>query len=144
MNPKQKAFANYYIETGNAYQSAVKAGYSINYAKGNAIKLLENVSVKKYIEEQMKKLEDEQIAKADEVLKLLTRIIRDEESEEVVVMKNIGDFMNEPVKIDKKLDAKDRIKAAELIGKRYRLWTDKVEVEGAIPIVIAGDDELED
>lgn len=144
MNPKQKAFANYYIETGNAYQSAVKAGYSNNYAKGNAIKLLENVSVKKYIDEQMKKLEDEQIAKADEVLKLLTRIIRDEESEEVIVMKNIGDFMNEPVKIDKKLDAKDRIKAAELIGKRYRLWTDKVEVEGAIPIVIAGDDELED
>lgn len=144
MNPKQKAFANYYIETGNAYQSAVKAGYSNNYAKGNAIKLLENVSVKKYIDEQMKKLEDEQIAKADEVLKLLSRIIRDEETEEVIVMKNIGDFMNEPVKIDKKLDAKDRIKAAELIGKRYRLWTDKVEVEGAIPIVIAGDDELED
>jgi len=113
VNPKQKAFANYYIETGNAYQSAVKAGYSNNYAKGNAIKLLENVSVKKYIDE-------------------------------VIVMKNIGDFMNEPVKIDKKLDAKDRIKAAELIGKRYRLWTDKVEVEGAIPIVIAGDDELED
>lgn len=139
MNPKQKAFANYYIETGNAYQSAVKAGYSINYAKGNAIKLLENVSIKKYIDEQMKKLEDEQIAKADEVLKLLTRIIRDEETEEVIVMKNIGDFMNEPVKIDKKLDAKDRIKAAELLGKRYALWTDKVDLNATMGVQIVDD-----
>jgi len=52
--------------------------------------------------------------------------------------------MSEPKIVDKKIGAKDKLKAAELLGKRYRLWTDKVEVEGAIPIVIAGDDELED
>lgn len=68
---KQKAFADYFIETGNAYQSAIKAGYSENYAKGNVIKLLENESVKQYIEERMKEIESERIAKAEEVLAFL-------------------------------------------------------------------------
>lgn len=68
---KQKAFADYFIETGNAYKSAIKAGYSENYAKGNVIKLLENESVKSYIEERMKEIESERIAKAEEVLAFL-------------------------------------------------------------------------
>ncbi|WP_191973605.1 terminase small subunit [Paraclostridium bifermentans] len=49
---KQKAFADYFIETGNAYKSTIKAGYSENYAKGNVIKLLENARIKNYIEER--------------------------------------------------------------------------------------------
>lgn len=38
----------------------------------------------------------------------------------------------------------DRTKAAELLGKRYRLFTDKVQVEGVVPVMIVGEDEIED
>ncbi|MGL4875166.1 MAG: terminase small subunit [Clostridium sp.] len=144
LTPKQRAFADYYIETGNAYQSAKKAGYSENYSKGNVIKLLENVSVKSYIDEQMQILEDKRIAKAEEVLKYLTRVIRGEETEQVVVTENVGDFMSEARLVDKELSAKDKIKAAELLGKRYRLFTDKIEAEVTQTVIFEGENELED
>ena len=139
LTPKQKAFADYYIETGNAYQSAVKAGYSENYSKGNVIKLLENVSVKTYIEERMKSIENNRIAKAEEVLEYLTRVLRGEETEQVIVTENVGDYMSEARIIDKELSAKDRIKAAELLGKRYALFTEKVDVEGNVGVTIIDD-----
>ncbi len=87
----------------------------------------------------MKQLEDERIAKANEVLQYLTRVIRGQETEEVVVTENIGDFMSEAKTIKKEIGAKDRIKAAELLGKRYRLFTDKVEIEGSVPVQIVDD-----
>ena len=136
---KQKAFADYYIETGNAYQSAVKAGYSENYSKGNVVKLLENVNVKSYIDERMKKLGSDRIAKAEEVLEYLTRVLRGEETEEVVVVENTGDYTSQARAIEKKLSVKDRLKAAELLGKRYALFTEKVNVEGNVGVTIIDD-----
>lgn len=139
LTPKQKAFADYYIETGNATESAIRAGYSKNYANAQSYKLLENVGIKNYIEERIKEIEDKRIAKAEEVLEYLTRVIRGEETEQVVVTESIGDFMSEARVINKELSAKDRIKAAELLGKRYRLFTEKVELEGSIPVQIVDD-----
>ena len=88
----------------------------------------------------MKKLEEEAIADQSEILKYLTRIIRDEEREEVLV--NVGNFEQERQEI--KISAKDKIKAAELLGKRYQLWTDKVDMTLEVPTIISGDDKLED
>lgn len=138
LNVKQKAFADYYIETGNAYQSAIKAGYSENYAKGNIIKLLENESVKIYIQEKMKEIESERIAKAEEVLAFLSSSLRGEVLEEVVSTETI-DGMIKPVILKKQLSAKDRIKAAELLGKRYALFTEKVDLEGNVGVTIIDD-----
>lgn len=129
---KQKKFADEYIKTGNAYQSALNAGYSESYSKGNVIKLLENVSVKAYIDERLKKLEEEAIADQAEVLKYLTRVLRDEEREEVLV--NVGNFEQEIQSM--KVSTKDKIRAAELLGKRYGSWTDKQEVEINLPTFI--------
>ncbi|MDU5272002.1 MAG: terminase small subunit [Finegoldia magna] len=129
---KQKKFADEYIKTGNAYQSALNAGYSESYSKGNVIKLLENVSVKAYIDERMKKLEEEAIADQAEVLKYLTRVLRDEEREEILV--NVGNFEQEIQSM--KVSTKDKIKAAELLGKRYGSWTDKQEVDINLPTFI--------
>lgn len=143
LNVKQKAFADYYIETGNAYQSAIKAGYSENYAKGNVIKLLENESVKKYIQEKMKEIESERIAKAEEVLAFLSASLRGEVLEEVVSTESV-DGMIKPVILKKQLSAKDRIKAAELLGKRYRMWTDKIEADVNQQVIFEGEDMLED
>lgn len=132
---KQKKFADEYIKTGNAYQSALNAGYSESYSKGNVIKLLENVSVKAYIDERMKKLEEEAIADQTEVLKYLTRVLRDEEKEEVLV--NVGNFEQEIQSM--KVSTKDKIKAAELLGKRYGSWTDKVDLNSTEGIKIIDD-----
>ena len=138
LNIKQKAFADYFIETGNAYQSAIKAGYSENYAKGNVIKLLENESVKAYIDERMKQIESDRIAKAEEVLAFLSLSLRGEVVEEVVATETV-DGMIKPVILKKQLSAKDRIKAAELLGKRYALFTEKVDLEGNVGVTIIDD-----
>ena len=135
-----KKFADEYIKTGNVYQSAINAGYSENYAKSDACKILEKPSVKAYVEERMKKLEEEAIADQSEILRYLTRIIRDEEREEVLV--NVGNFEQERQEI--KISAKDKIRAAELLGKRYGSWTDKVDMTLEVPTIISGDDKLED
>lgn len=139
LNVKQKAFADYYIETGNAYQSAIKAGYSENYAKGNVIKLLENESVKKYIQEKMKEIESERIAKAEEVLAFLSSSLRGDVLEEVVATESDGAGGIKTVILKKQLSAKDRIKAAELLGKRYALFTKKVDLEGNVGVTIIDD-----
>lgn len=144
LTPKQKAFAEYYIETGNATESAIKAGYSKKTARVIGQENLLKPALKSYIDEKMKELEDQRIAKADEVLKYLTRVIRGEETEQIVVTENIGDFMSEARVINKELSAKDKIKAAELLGKRYRLFVDKVDTNINASIVFDGEDELED
>ena len=83
----------------------------------------------------MKKLEEEAIADQAEVLKFLTRIMRDEEKEEVLV--NIGNFEQEVQTM--KVSAKDRIKAAELLGKRYGSWTDKVDLSSDLTLIFEDD-----
>lgn len=130
LNDRQKAFADYYIESLNAEQSAIKAGYSERYARGNAHKLVANSCIKSYIEERMKEIESERIAKAEEVLAFLSSSLRGDVLEEIVSTESDGVGGIKPVILKKQLSAKDRIKAAELLGKRYMLFTDKVEVEG--------------
>lgn len=129
---KQKQFADEYIRTGNAYQSAINVGYSEKYAKARSHKMLENVGINQYIDENLEIIQKESIAEADEIMRYLTRVLRGEEKEEILVY--VGDGMQEIQTI--KPSAKDRIKAAELLGKRYRMWTEKQEIEITTPIFI--------
>lgn len=129
---KQQAFADYYVEFGNAYQAAIQAGYSESYARGNVVKLLENVSVKSYIENRMEELKSERVADQQEILEYLTSIIRGEQTEET--LRGIGEGAQTISDID--VSAKDRIKAAEMLGKRYAMWTEKQQVENITPIFV--------
>lgn len=129
---KQKQFADEYVRTGNAYQSAINVGYSEKYAKARSHKMLENVGINQYIDDNLEIIQKESIAEADEIMRYLTRVLRGEEKEEILVY--VGDGMQEIQTIQP--SAKDRIKAAELLGKRYRMWTDKHEVEVTTPIFI--------
>lgn len=126
LNERQKAFADNYIESLNAEQSAIKAGYSEAYARGNAHKLVANSCIKSYIDERLKAKEDDRIMKQDEILAILTSIARGTEQEEDVSVTQAGKV----IRFEKNPSNKDRMKALELLGKRYRLFTDKVEVEG--------------
>lgn len=78
MNDRQKAFADYYIETGNAEESAIRAGYSKKYARGNAHKLVANSCISAYIAERVKPTEQKRIATGDEVMEFFTAVMRGE------------------------------------------------------------------
>ena len=125
---KQKRFADEYIISGNAEEAAITAGYSEKYARGNAYKLVAKSGVKSYIEERLKELDNKAIAKQEEVLQYLTSVMRGELEEEVLY--GIGDGVQSTRHIE--VGAKDRLKAAELLGKRYRLFTDKVELDADV------------
>lgn len=141
---RQKAFADYYIELGNATEAARRAGYKGKNVNKIASENLAKLDIKQYIDERMALIASERIAKAEEVLQYLTRVLRGEETEQVVVIESTGDFMSEARLIDKELSAKDKLKAAELLGKRYRLFVDKVEANVNQTVVFEGEDELDD
>lgn len=128
MNERQKRFADEYIRTANAFQSAVRAGYSEKYASTGAHKLLENKSVKAYVEARFKELEKQAIAEQDEVLQFLTAVMRGEEVDEENIVVPKGDFLSDVEKHTKRADTAQRIKSAELLGKRYAIFTDKQEI----------------
>lgn len=144
LTEKQKRFADYYIETGNITEAAVKAGYSKKTARVIGQENLLKPAIKGYIDEKMEAMQDERTASAKEVLEFLTKSMRGEIKEEVVVVEGTGDGTSEARTVRKQIGLRDRIKSAELLGKRYRLFTDKVEVEGAVPVVIVGEDSLEE
>jgi phage terminase small subunit len=137
LTEKQKRFADAYIETGNASEAARRAGYSEKTARFTASENLTKPNIKSYIDERLQQLSDQRIMKAEEVMQILTSIARNEEQEEVVVFGEGSSSI-----VNKGMSAKDRIKALELIGKRYAIFTDKKQVEGTIGVTII--DDLDD
>lgn len=139
MLKRMKDFADFYLESGNIYESAIKAGYSENYAKTNASKLLEKDSVKNYIDDKLSELQSKRIADITEVMEYLTKGLRQELEEEVVVVTETG-----VQTVTKKIGIRDSNKCVEMLAKRFGILSDKFSIEGIIPVVISGDDELED
>ena len=139
LTEKQKRFCDYYIETGNATEAAIRAGYSQKTARFIGAENLTKPNIKKYIDDRLREIEDKRIAKAEEVLKYLTSVMRGEETEEVVVVEGTGEGASEARIIEKQVSARDRIKAAELLGKRYSLFTDRIDVGGNVGITIIDD-----
>ena len=140
MNTRQRKFCDEYLISGNATDAAIKAGYSPKTAKSIGQRLLTFVDLKQYIETELEKLHSAKIADAEEVMKYLTSVMRGEHTEEIPIL--CGDGCQELTQ--KEVGAKERLKAAELIGKRYALFSDKMDLGGAVPVVIMGDDQLED
>lgn len=127
MTEKQKKFCDEYLIDCNATR-AYKAAYphikNDNTAGANASRLLRNAKIKEYIDEQLKEMHSGKIADAEEVMEFLSSVMR-------------SDFKGQSV------STSDRLKAAELIGKRYGLYKNTVDVGGSVPVVIVGGDELE-
>lgn len=124
LTEKQKRFADEYIISGNATQAAIKAGYSKKTANRIGAENLSKPVIKQYVEERLEELKSERTADAQEVLEYLTSVMRGNETEEVLI--GIGEGVQSTVQ--KEVGAKDRLKAAELLGKRFALFTDKTEV----------------
>lgn len=144
LTPKKKRFCDEYLIDTNATNAAKRAGYSEKTAYSQGQRLLKDVDVAAYIKERTDEISSKTIADATEVMQYLTSVLRGEEKEETIVVEGIGDGCSEARRMKKDVSPKDKLKAAELLAKRYGLLTDKVGIEGVVPIVISGDDELED
>lgn len=128
MNERQRRFADEYIRIGNAEQAAIRAGYSEKYARGNAHKLVANVSIKNYINEQIQKIRDESIMDAKEALAILSEIARGNRDEEVLIL---NPTTGKVERHTKKADNATVIKAITEILKRYPTakQAEKLELE---------------
>lgn len=139
LDDRQKKFADRYIETGNAKQSALDAGYSESTAH-QASKMLRNPSIRAYIGQITKEFDNDKVADQEEVLAFLTTVMRGEMTEEKLY--NIGNYKQDI--IDLHVGVNDRLKAGELLGKRYALFKDQLDAQITVPTIIQGEDELED
>lgn len=134
MTAKQNRFCNEYLIDCNATQAAIRAGYSAKTAYSVGQRMLKNVEVKKYIDEQFEKLKNDNIADTQEIMEYLTSVMRGEQKEQVPLM-----YYDKQILEEKSASIKERLKAAELLGKRYGLFTDKLEVEGSTMVQIVDD-----
>lgn len=128
MNARQKKFCDEYLVDNNATQAAIRAGYSPKTAYSQGQRMLKNDETKTYIDAQMEQLHSAKAADAREVIEYLTSVMR-------------GECVNadgSPVCM------RDRLKAAELLGRRHGIFTERVQLAGAVPVMIVGDDQLED
>ena len=133
MTEKQKIFADEYLIDLNAtraYRAAYPNCKKNSSADAAARKLLGNTRIKEYINERLEELQSKRVANVQEVMEHLTAVLRGEISEETVVVEGTGDGCSEARIVEKQVGARDRLKAAELLGKRYSLFTDKLEVSG--------------
>lgn len=144
LTAKQQRFCDEYLIDLNATQAAIRAGYSVRSARQIADRNMSNVDIQEYIMARMAEKESQLIADQDEVLKYLTSVLRGESRSEEIVIENVGDYISEARAMEKAPSEKDRLKAAELLGKSYNLFSDKMKVNAALPVIILGADELED
>lgn len=142
MTEKQKIFADEYLIDLNAtraYRAAYPAVKKDETARANGSRMLTNANVKKYIDKRLEEIHSEKTADAKEVMEYLTAVLRGESRSEEIVVEGLGDGLSKAKTMEKAPSEKDRLKAAELLGKRYSLFTDKVEMEADMELNIAID-----
>ena len=127
MTARQKAFVQEYLIDLNATQAAIRAGYSPRTANRTASENLSKPDIKAYIAEQMERIRTQRTADAQEVLEYLTAVLRGESRAHVLAL--CGDGCQEVVA--KPPDERERLKAAELLGRRWGLFTDRVDLDAS-------------
>lgn len=125
MRIQWKKFADEYIELGNAYQAAINAGYSENYAKAQSSKLLENVVIKTYIDNRLKEIDSKKIISQKEIMELLSSIARGESTEQTLI--GVGEGRQEV--IETRTTDKDRMKAMDMLMKRFGMQYSDLEIK---------------
>nr|DAN45081.1 MAG TPA: Terminase small subunit [Caudoviricetes sp.] len=142
MTEKQKRFCDEYLIDCNAtraYKAVYKNIKNDVVAATNGGRLLRNAEVQKYIDDRMEEIHNEKTADAQEVIEYLTSVMRGESTSEEIVVEGIGDGCSTARAIEKAPSEKDRLKAAELLGKRYGLYTDKVDMDTDLDLNITID-----
>ena len=149
LNPRQEKFVAEYLKTLNMTQSAIKAGYSPHTASEKASRLLKNKKVAKYIDEQRKRIIDEGVLSANELLHILSNAAVGDESEVREVVVKRGDFQRNPdtdrlnlvynehvEMVEVPIKPSDRLRARDMLGKYHKLFTEKKEFTGDTPVIV--------
>lgn len=163
MTEKQKRFCEEYLIDCNATRAYLVAYPSVkkeSTAAQAGSRLLRNVKVQEYINNMLEKIRSDKIADITEIMEYLTAVMRREKKEYIVVTltEEISNYVPDERGIPRKQTIKketpqvveipaklsDANKAAELLGKRFGIFKDNVNIDGTIPVVITGEDELEE
>lgn len=139
LTAKQERFIQEYLIDLNATQAAIRAGYSRKTAGVIGVENLKKPYISRAIEEKLKQIDEEKTADAKEIREFWTRVMRGEEKETVLRYDSDG------VQVETEIDVtmKDRIKASEMLGKSFAMFTDKVDLTATVP-VFEGEDDLDD
>lgn len=143
MTKKEKMFVDAYVNDikRNQTAAAIAAGYSEKTAPQAASRLMKKDEIKQAIDERLKELHEQNTAQANEVIEFLTAVMRGENVDNIPIF--VGDGFQKLT--EGKPPAKDRLRAAEMLGKYYALFTDKLNVDGdmdySINIDYGGEDE---
>lgn len=151
LTEKQKLFCNEYLIDLNATQAAIRAGYSEKSARQIAQRMLTKDDIQEYLKKLMNDKQSGLIASQNEVLETLTAVMRRQQKEQVVASerhrrsyfdekgRKVTEDTEVPVTVEIDTKISDVNKAAELLGKRYGLFSDKVNVETTAKVVIVDD-----
>lgn len=135
LTKKQRKFADEYLIDCNGTQAAIRAGYSPKTANEQAAKLMANKKISTYISNKLDEMSSERLADAQEVLEYLTSVMRGEYTEQVLRLDGNGVQVVDYIQVS----ARERLKAAELIGKRYGMFKENYSVESIAPVIIVND-----
>jgi phage terminase small subunit len=135
---KQERFCQEYIIDCNATQAYIRAGYSPNGAATSAFHLLRKPHIRERVRELTEEIKTEKIADAIEILEYLTACIRGIAEEEIVVTEGVSSGVSIAKKVIKKMDGRERVKAAELLAKRYGLLTEQPNANADKPVIVYG------
>lgn len=127
LTAKQQRFCDEYLIDMNITQAAIRAGYSKKTAYAIGQENLKKPTLKEYIEKRMAEKEAALVADQAEVLKYLTSVLRGQSQSEIVVVEGTGEGCSEARTMQKAPDEKERLKAAELLGRAHMMFTDKVQ-----------------
>ena len=141
MSRMQKRFCEEYLVDCNGAHAAIRAGYNPKTAKVRASQLLKIPAIRERIDEELERIHNERTADAEEVMEYLTSVMRGEKKEQVLALD--GDGKQKVIEVD--VPMRERVKCAELIGKRYGMFTGNFEVNGGVKVVFVGDlkDDIE-
>lgn len=143
MTERHKRFADEYLIDLNAtraYKTVYGDKVSEKAAGSGGWRILKREDVREYIQKQIKDMHDEKIAEAKEVMEYYTAVMRGDYKEQVLRWDGDGTQVVDNIA----MPTKERLRASELLGKRYGLFKDKIDIDGAMSISFEGEGCLEE
>jgi phage terminase small subunit len=160
LTAKQERFVEEYLVDLNATQAAIRAGYSPASAGTVAGENMKKPQIRARLDEAMAELSRRTGVNQERVIRELARVafvnapkvvntkdatvLEDASEDDTAAIASIkvkvvkGDFES----VEREVKFADKLKALELLGKHFGMFTDKVSLVGAVPVQIV--DDLDD
>lgn len=163
MTAKQQRFCDEYLIDLNATQAAIRAGYSVDTAKEIGCENLTKPNIQETIAKAMAERSKRTGVNQDRVVLELAKIafvnandlidpkdasVKASATEDdlacIQSVKVKTSFTTNGESVEREIKLNDKMKALELLGKHLGMWNDKIDLNVSLPVVISGEDDLED